>query len=137
MFIKERITASYGIASARKQARTSISQRAVWDKDKTFSFHLHAHPDIASPICLQAFRNLLGIFKYQWKSLKSSASTPGPIAHGNSGKRNRHNGSAAKTVAADVVAFLTKIGNDLVNCMPQGLSMSGRHLAYGKKKKIL
>ena len=77
-----------------------------------FSFHLHAHPDIASPICLQAFRNLLGIFKYQWKSLKSLASTPGPITHGNSGKRNRHNGSAAKTVAADVVAFLTKIGND-------------------------
>jgi hypothetical protein len=36
-----------------------------------------------------------------------------------------------------LLLFLPRLEMILVNRMPQGLSVSGRHLAYGKKKKIL
>jgi hypothetical protein len=44
--------------------------------------------------CQNSFQNILGILKYQWKTLKTAALTalPGPISHGNLGKQNRRKG---------------------------------------------
>ncbi len=65
-------------------------------------------------ICQVAFCNLLGLLKYQWQTIKSSAlsAVPGPIMHRNTGKRNRFDGSTKKTVEEDVIAFLSNVGEE-------------------------
>ncbi len=63
-------------------------------------------------VCQNSFRNILGIFKYQWKTLKTAALTtiPGSISHGNLGKQNRRKGCIGQDVEDDVVEFLTQLG---------------------------
>jgi hypothetical protein len=65
-----------------------------------------------SSICQHGFRNVYGIFKHSWASLKKAAmiSDPGPLKHGNLRKRNRYSGSIVAAMEAEVVAFLEELG---------------------------
>ena len=107
-FLKERVLAADEVkAHSRNQGRGASLQ----------NFRLNLYVDVGrqSMICQHSFRNnLLGIFKYQWKTIRSSAtsSLPGPISHGNSGKRNRFEGSNKKDVEEDVVCFLNNIADE-------------------------
>jgi hypothetical protein len=81
---------------------------------KIFWLNLHVDVGRKSMICQQSFQNLLGIFKYQWRTIWSSAtsSLPGPITYGHSGKRNCFEGSNKKAVEDDVVSFLKRIADE-------------------------
>ncbi len=65
-------------------------------------------------MCQNSFQNILGIFKYQWKTLKTAALTvvPGPISHGNVGKQNHLKGGIGQDVEDDVVEFLSNLGEE-------------------------
>jgi hypothetical protein len=65
-----------------------------------------------SSICQHGFRNVYGIFKHLWASLKKVAITgdPRPLKHGNLKKRNRYSGSIVVATEQDVVAFLEELG---------------------------
>jgi hypothetical protein len=117
--LKERIRA----AALRKEER---NDRAIFakvtnsSKCKKLNLDPFTHYRVAlsvssikeSPVCQHAFRNIFGIFKYAWASLKVAAlqSNPGPIRHGNTNKRNRYSGSVVAVVEEDVVEFLTELG---------------------------
>jgi hypothetical protein len=112
-FLKERILAAQDYC----RHRNSIRNRAVrrdHNRYKVYRFSLHHDAERLSMICQVSFRNLLGLFKYQWQTIKSSAlsAVPGPIMHGNTGKRNRFDGSTKKTVEEDVIAFLSTVGEE-------------------------
>jgi hypothetical protein len=65
-------------------------------------------------VCQNSFQNILGNFKYQWKTLKTAAFTtiPGPISHGNLGKQNQRKGCIGQDVEDDVVEFLMQVGEE-------------------------
>jgi hypothetical protein len=81
---------------------------------KIFWLNLHVDMGQQSIICQQSFWNMLEIFKHQYRTIWSSATSllPGPITHGNSGKQNCFEGSNKKAVEDDVVSFLNKIADD-------------------------
>ncbi len=63
-------------------------------------------------VCINAFRNIYGIFTRSWKTLTKAAvlTEPGPINHGNRNRRNRHEGSYVAITEEDVVDFLRQLG---------------------------
>lgn len=106
-FLKERVLAA-------DQLKAQHRNRPRRERFKNYRLHLHADMGRQTMMCQHSFRNLLGIFKYQWKTIRSSAtsSLPGPITHGNSGKRNRFQGSNRKDVEDDVVQFLMDVADE-------------------------
>ena len=113
-FLKERVLAANESTVQRNAVNSRRNGRGVVDRFKVYRLNLEIDVGRQTMICQHAFRNLLGLFKYQWKSLRASAtlSLPGPIIHGNTGKRNRYDGSNKKTVEEDVMLFLTQVGEE-------------------------
>jgi hypothetical protein len=92
------------------------AHRSVTHGNQFLVYRLQLFPDVERQAfcCLHSFRNILGLFRFQWATLKSAAkqTLPGPIIHGNVGKRNRYDGSNKKSVEEDIVTFLTELGRN-------------------------
>lgn len=66
-------------------------------------------------LCLNAFKNLFGIFRRQWEYLKRNCSgsyIAGPILHGNVGTQHRRRSSAVVSAAPSVIAFLQDVSTN-------------------------
>lgn len=67
-------------------------------------------------LCVNSFKNILGIYHDQWKRLMSNSREgtyqPGPISHGNKGTRHRHNSSALATCQESIREFIQRLADD-------------------------
>lgn len=67
-------------------------------------------------LCVNSFRNLLGIYHDQWKRLTSNSRegtyVPGPILHGNKGKRSRHNSSSGAACLESIREFIQRLADE-------------------------
>jgi hypothetical protein len=79
-----------------------------------YRFKLGGETERDACICIHAFRNLLSVGRRAWSRLMKSAisTAPGPIKHGNVGLKNRYLGSVLYETENDVVAFITRIGEE-------------------------
>ncbi len=93
-FLKERVL----VVQDYRWHHNTIPNRVVRRYHNCFEvyhFSLHHDAEWLSVICQVSFHNFLGLFKYQWQTIKSPAlsAVPGLIMHGNTGKRNHFDGS--------------------------------------------
>jgi hypothetical protein len=92
----------------------STRYRATADENAGLFYALDVGAEyVTKPVCQNAFRNILGIFRKPWERLKSNCSygayVPGPIAHGNVGTKHRHTASNQRRCEASVCAYLQQL----------------------------
>jgi hypothetical protein len=67
-------------------------------------------------LCVNSFKNILGIYHDQWKRLVSNSREgtyrPGPITHGNIGRRSRHNSSSVAACLISICEFLQQLADE-------------------------
>ncbi len=78
--------------------------------------HLMFGQNMSLNLCMNAFRDILGIFRKSWTRLKSSCSygayVTGPIAHGNIGTRQRYKASHQRRCETSICAYLQQLADD-------------------------
>ena len=93
--LKERVKS----AEDRRRLHDKNLNRQRYRATKADTAHLFFRIDIGTqftqrPVCMNAFHNVLAIFRRPWERLKSGVSDKsyraGPIVHGNVGTHHRH-----------------------------------------------
>lgn len=104
----------------KERVKAGLDRQKIHRRDRNLStlyYHItvntESNVDIA--VCLNAFRNLFGILRRPWETLKHNVAhgnyVAGPIRHGNVEKRTRHLSSNAKKAEGSIVAFLKDLSD--------------------------
>jgi hypothetical protein len=118
IIMKERLKAAFDRQSTNNENRFFRQYRDNEDYTCTlhYRFNLGTDSNIDQAICMNAFRNIFGIFRRPWETLKqnirNSRYVTGPISHGNCQKHSQHMGSNAKKTEGSMIAFLKDLADN-------------------------